>query len=139
MAVQILIVAAVLCMYGLRELEPLIPVAQHPGLGLALVAMQIVFVTLLALLLNRIGLRRLARTGKAQGELGGFYRRLGFGLHIVLLLLFAGDIYLAGWADLAESLSARSRIVGNYAFFASGPAEVVIRLPGAMLSKNNAP
>ena len=43
-----------------------------------------------------------------------------------------------GWAGVVGLLAARSRTVGNYAFFASGPAEVVIRLPGAMLSKNNA-
>ncbi|MCK4850856.1 MAG: M48 family metalloprotease, partial [Phycisphaerae bacterium] len=113
MGAQIFIVAAVLCMYGLRQLEPLIPAAQNAALGLALVGVQIVFVALLALLLNRIGLRRLARPGKEQGQLGGFYRRLGLLLHIVLLLLFAGDIYLAGWAELATMLSGAVPILAD--------------------------
>ncbi len=47
-----------------------------------------------------------------------------------------GQQYWPG--GFSRTSSARSRTVGNYAFFASGPAEVVIRLPGAMLSKNNA-
>ena len=51
----------------LESLPDLIRGAENAVLSLALVGVQIVFVTLLALLLNRIGLRRLARTGKAQG------------------------------------------------------------------------
>ncbi len=113
MAAQIFIVAAVLCMYGLREIKPLIPNAENPLLSLALVAVQILFVTLLAFLLNRVGLIRLARPHKEQGQLGGYYRRLGLLLQIVLLLLFAGDIYLAGWADLATMLTGAVPILAD--------------------------
>lgn len=113
MSAQILIVAAVLCMHLLRELEPVIRAGQNPALGFALVGGQILFVSVLALVLRRAGLNRLAKPGKEQGQLGGFYRRLGLGLHIVLLVLFVGDIYLAGWAELATMLTRRIPILAD--------------------------
>ena len=101
---QLFIVAAVICMYGLRELKPVVGGGENPLLSLALVVFQILLVSILAFLVNRFGLIRLARPSKEQQQLGGLYRRLGLGIHIVLLVLFAGDIYLAGWADLVNSL-----------------------------------
>ena len=64
-------------------------------LSLALVIFQILLVTILAFLVNRFGLIRLARPGKKQQQLGGLYRRLGLLIHIVLLVLFVGDIYFS--------------------------------------------
>ena len=113
MSAQILIVAAVLCMHLLRELEPLIRAGQNPTLGFALVGGQILFVSVLALVLRRVGLNRLAQPGNEQGQLGGFYRRMGLGLHIVLLVVFVGDIYLAGWAELATMLTRRIPILAD--------------------------
>ncbi|GAF86439.1 unnamed protein product, partial [marine sediment metagenome] len=111
MAAQIFIIVVVLCMYALRQFEPLIPNAQNPPLTLGLVAAQILLVAILAFLLNRLGLTRLARPDKHPAQLARFYKRLGLLLHIVLLLLFTADIYLAGWADLAELLTAAAPIL----------------------------
>ena len=97
------IVAAVVCMYGLRELEPLISGQDQPLLTLALVGLQIVLVSLAALLMGRRALARLEQDSKQQGPLGGIYRRLSLVMNILLLAMFAGDIYLAGWADLATA------------------------------------
>lgn len=113
MAAQILIIAAVLCMHLLRELEPLIPAGQNPTLSLILVGLQILFVSLLALGLKRVVLNRLAHPDKQNQPLGGFYKQLTLQLHIVLLVLFTGDIYLAGWADLATSLTRKVPILAD--------------------------
>ena len=78
--------------------------AENPLLSLALVIFQILLVSILAFVVNRFGLIGLARPSKEQQQLGGLYRRLGLGIHIVLLVLFAGDIYLAGWASLVDGM-----------------------------------
>ncbi len=117
---QLFIVAAVVCMYGLRELKPVVAGGENPLLSLALVVFQILLVSILAFLINRFGLIRLARPGKEQQQLGGLYRRLGLVIHIVLLILFAGDIYLAGWASLVH------RLIGPVAILVD---ELLILLP----------
>ena len=98
----VFILAAVLCMYGLRDLTPVISGRDHPLLTLTLVGLQIVLVSLLALLLSRLAIARLAQPIKQQGRRGGLHRQLSLVMHIVLLALFACDIYLVGWADLAS-------------------------------------
>ena len=99
----IFILVAVLCMYGLRQVEPLLDGTKNPSLTVGLVALQILLVSLLALLLSRLALARLGQPAKQQGRLGGLYRRLSLVMHIALLVTFCGDIYLAGWADLASA------------------------------------
>ena len=121
---HLFIIAAVACMYGLRELKPVVAGGENPLLSLALVIFQILLVSILAFLANRFGLIRLARLGKERRQLGGLYRRLGLVIHIVLLVLFAGDIYLAGWADLV------GRLIGPVAILVD---ELLILLPLLLL------
>ena len=90
-------------MYGLRQVEPLLDGATNPSLTVGLVVLQILLVSFLALLLSRLALARLGQPAEQQGRLGGLYRRLSLVMHIVLLVMFAGDIYLAGWAALASA------------------------------------
>ena len=108
MAAQILIVAAVLCMFGLRELTPLICAARNPLLSLILVVAGIALVSVLAFVLSRRGLSRLACEPKERRRLALFYKRLGLGLHIVLLLIFAGDI------AQDEAISLAKRTLGGW-------------------------
>ena len=105
------ILAAVVCMYGLRELEPLVSGQDQALLTLALVGLQIVLVSLAALLMGRRALARLEQDSKQQGPMGGIYRRLSLVMNIVVLAMFAGDIYLAGWADLATAAVQRAPVL----------------------------
>ena len=98
---QVFIIAAVVVMYGLGEFKPLMPGSQQIFLTLALVGLQIVLAGVLVLLARRWALARLAASDNQQTRLPLIFRQLAFGLHVALLLFFAVDIYLVGWADLA--------------------------------------
>ena len=98
------ILFAVICIYALRNVVPVLSGQAHPLVTLALVGLQIVLVSVLAWFLSRRALERIGRPMNQQGRLGGLYRQLGLAMNIVLLGLFAADIYLAGWAQLAEEI-----------------------------------
>lgn len=104
---QVFIIAAVVLvlMFSPGAFEPILPGAEFPLLSLALVVLQIIAAVVLTLLVRRWALRKLAESDNAQGRLPLALRKLAFGLHLVLLLLFAADIYLLGWADLASSIT----------------------------------
>ena len=98
--VQVVIwLAAVLCMYSLRDVEPFTAGKDNPLLTLGLVGLQIVLVSLLAVLLSRLALARLTQTGEQRGRLGFLYRQLSLAVLCALSSLAVG----AGWAFCTDS------------------------------------
>ncbi len=99
---QVFIIAAVVLMFSLRALQPVLPHSQFPLLYASLTALQIPVTLILTLLARRWALQKLTASDKAQARLPLALRKLAFGLHMLLLLLFTASIYLFGWADLAS-------------------------------------
>ena len=115
------IVVAVICMYALRDVEPVLAGRNVALLTSTLVGIQILLVIILALLLSRLALKRLAQPADKQVRLPGIYRQLNMVMHIVLMVMFAGDIYLAGWADLVICNSLSSFFSARKKFHSSLP------------------
>ena len=101
---HLFIVFAVVCIYALRDQKPVISGAEYPLITLGLVVLQIVLVSILAGVLARRAMGGIGKPAHQQGRLGGLYRRLGLAMNIILLGILAGDLYLAGWADLIDSI-----------------------------------
>ncbi len=99
---QVFIIAAVVLMFSLGALQPVLPHSQFPLLYASLTALQIPVTLILTLLARRWALQKLTASDKAQARLPLALRKLAFGLHMLLLLLFTASIYLFGWADLAS-------------------------------------
>ena len=103
---QVFIIAAVVLMFSLGALQPVLPYHQLPLLYAALTALQIPLALVLTLLARRWALRKLTASDKVQTRLPLALRKLAFGLHMLLLLLFAASIYFFGWAVFLPALAA---------------------------------